>query len=236
MRLPVSSEGASKALAPVLVGTRPPRSDRSAARAGTSSFRRHDIRFEDCRAPLRPSAPLRSLDRPGVAGRRSVPRLSRVFFPTARSVTGSDFPRDCLPRVSLRLQGLNPPDALFLPKPLPSCFRQAALLGLYSSKVSPSAAWPPTSRSGLPAWRWLNRRRRDPSRGSSLASRALISAEVRCRAKAEAPVPPVPPLSFYPLQGSNAPATDPVIPAPPPLGLVPSRSASRLLVTLPSEF
>jgi hypothetical protein len=165
---------------------------------GTSSSRRHDVRFNDRRAPLRPSAPLRSLTGPELRGRRGVPRLSRVFLPTARSVTGSDLPRDYLPRVSLRLQGLDPPDALFLPKPFPSCFRQAALLGLNSSKVSPSTAWPPTSRSGLPAWRWLNRRRRDPSRGSSLASRALISAEVRCRPKAEAPVPPVPPLSFSP--------------------------------------
>jgi hypothetical protein len=49
-----------------------------------------------------------------------------------------------------------------------------------------------------------------PRGGPSLASRALISAEVRCRPGTEAPVPPVPPLSFVPLQGTYAPATDPV--------------------------
>lgn len=62
-----------------------------------------------------------------------------------------------------------------------------------------------------------------PRGGPSLASRAFISAEVRCRPGTEAPVPPVPPLSLVPLQGPNASATDPVVPAPPPLGLASSR-------------
>jgi hypothetical protein len=93
---------------PYWFGHTPQRLDRPAIRAGTLSSRRHGIRLTGYRAPLRPSAPLRSLTGPELRCRRSDPRLSRVCFPTALSVLGSDFSRGYHPPGSAASSGFRP--------------------------------------------------------------------------------------------------------------------------------
>lgn len=115
---------------------------------------------------------------------------------------------------SLRLQGFDPPDALFLPQPGRSCFRPTTLLGFLFFEGFPfhgparslDRACPPgvgSSGVAVPDDPWP-------------AFRAFPSVEVRCIHR-QSRFPPDPPLNVFPLQGSTSSARgsgfpDPVLP------------------------
>jgi hypothetical protein len=174
-------------------------------------------------------------------------RLSRAWFPTALEVTGSDIPRVCRARLRCAFRVSHPRDAFFLPKP------SHPISGGGAPGIPPYEGFPfhgmdCASRPSFPPGVGSNEPG-DPSRpGFSPASRAFLSAEVRCPLTAEAVGWARASLGvLFPSRGLSPSATAPLGAVPPPLGLdqvggeppaafsCPSESRSRRAAKLSSE-
>jgi hypothetical protein len=126
-------------------------------------------------------------------------RLSRVRLPTAFAAAGSDWPGFASPgyAASPGFRTLLTPCSS---RNLSVVFQTETLLGLCPSKGSPSAAWSAPLGRSCPPGVGSNGSAAGSGRASP-TSRALVSAEVRCRSAAEAAGPARASLGLSPLQG-----------------------------------
>lgn len=112
-------------------------------------------------------------------------RLSRAWLPTAHEVTGSYIPRVCRARLRYVFRVSHPLDVFFLPKPIHHISGGGAP-GILPYEVFPFHGMDCASRPSFPPGVGSNEPGDQSRPGFSPASRALLSAEVRCLLAAEA--------------------------------------------------
>jgi hypothetical protein len=170
------------------------------------------------------------------ASAAALARLSRAWFPTALEVTGSDIPRVCRARLRCVSRVSHPPDALFLPIPSHRISGGGAP-GIFPYEGFPFRGMGCASRPPFPPGVGSSEPDDRSRPGFSPASRALLSAEVRCPLTAEAVGWARASLGVpFPSRGSPPLATAPLWAVPPPLGLDQVDGEPPASLSCPSEY